>query len=109
MKSSSHWNTPYLTSSSLPRAIFLALKYRGGQFARAWFIIAAGFVLMAVFDLAYTYLTNNTTGGYLSLYTDHIYIGKSMILAIGAMYLAESVRGSEINPYTLYPPNIFIS
>lgn len=75
-----------------PLAIFLALKYRGGQFARAWFIIAAGFVLMAAFDLAYTYFTS-TTGGYLFLYTDHIYIGQYMILSLGALYLAESVRG----------------
>jgi len=82
---------PLLDLILAPAVVFLALKYKGGEFSRAWAIIAVGFVLMAAFDLLFALLTD-TVGSY-SLITDHLYIGQYMILAIGAIYLRSSIKG----------------
>jgi len=82
---------PILDLVLLPLAIVLALKYRGGEFSKSWAIIGLGFLVTAIFDLLFTYF-ENFGEGYLFLYTDHLYIGYYMILAIGAMYLHSSLQ-----------------
>lgn len=81
---------PILDLILIPLAITLALKYRGGEFSKAWLIIAIGFIVTAIYDLLYTYF-ELLGAGYI-LYTDIIYSGYYMVLAIGALYLRSSVQ-----------------
>ncbi len=74
----------------IPLAIILALKYRGGEFSKAWLIIAIGLIVTAIYDLLYTYF-ELLGAGYI-LYTDIIYLGYYMLLGIGALYLSSSVQ-----------------
>lgn len=82
---------PILDLILLPAAIVLAMKYRGGEFSKAWSVISLGFLLSAIFDLLFTYF-ENFGEGYLFLYTDHLYIAYYMILGIGGVYLWSSLR-----------------
>ncbi len=81
---------PILDLVLIPLAIILALKYRGGEFSKAWLLIAIGFIVTAIYDLLYTYF-EIFSEGYL-LYTDIIYLAYYMLLGIGALYLRSSVQ-----------------
>ncbi len=81
---------PILDLVLIPLAIILAMKYRGGEFSKAWLIIAIGLVVTAIYDLLYTYF-EIIGEGYI-LYTDIIYLGYYMLLGIGALYLRASVK-----------------
>ncbi len=81
---------PILDLILIPLAIILAMKYRGGEFSKAWLIIAIGFIVTATYDLLYTYF-ELMEEGYI-LYTDIIYIGYYILLGIGALYLRASLQ-----------------
>ncbi len=81
---------PVLDLVLIPLAIVLALKYRGGEFSKAWLILAIGLVVTAIYDLLYTYF-EILGAGYI-LFTDTIYLGYYMLLALGALYLRSSVQ-----------------
>ncbi|MEX2680183.1 MAG: hypothetical protein Q6373_001165 [Candidatus Sigynarchaeota archaeon] len=73
--------------------IVLIFKYRGGQFARAWLIIAVGFILVAVYDIIYEYTTYVLVSETSFYFVEPIfYHGMYLTLAIGAAYLFISVR-----------------
>jgi hypothetical protein len=74
----------------IPLAVVLVQKYRGGQFSKSWILISLGFVVTAIYDSLFTYF-EIFSEGYL-LYTDLLYIGYYMILAIGAIYLRSSLK-----------------
>jgi len=71
--------------------LILIFKYRGGDYAKCWFLLSLGFMTSAIYDLFFSYYTANNIEGY-DLWMDHIYLLYYMMFAIGSFYLLEKLQ-----------------
>lgn len=77
----------------------LIFKYRGGMYARSWFVLVSGFLIFAVFDLLNAYLgyfSVSPVYDYYPYFTDHLYALAYIMLGIGAMHFFNSIRTTSV-------------
>lgn len=74
-----------------PFALLLIFKYKGGEFAKVWFIIAIGFLVAIFADFVFS--LGEWNGVYPNWWwVDLVFIGYYMLFAIGSRYLVNSMK-----------------